>query len=268
MSEIVRFEGLHNVRDLGGMAVDGGLAVRSGLLLRADQLADATDADLEKLAEMGVRKIIDLRSPAGRDEKPDPAVPGAVNVHLPVIKDVRAGITRDSKSDARIVEMLSKGQDVDPSLVDEYMEHMYRGFVNDSFALSQYTRFIDEVIDCAQRGEAVLWHCTAGKDRAGFATAVILETLGAARDDIFADYLLTNECLADFVERLLATLGSRLPSDSARYAARKFFLADERYLAATYAEADELYGSFEAFCSRALGIDDAKRARMRSLLCG
>ena len=267
MGAQIKFEGLHNVRDLGGTVVADGLKVSSGKMLRSDQLADATETDLAKLGELGIGKIIDLRSAVGRDEKPDPDIAGAMNLHLPLIEDVRAGITRDSKSDARIIEMLTRGEDISSSLVDQHMELMYRRFVSDPFAIAQYARFVDEIIESAERGETVLWHCTAGKDRAGFATAIVLESLGASHDDIVADYLLTNEYLTGVVEHLLATIGRMLPSDSARQAARSFFRADERYLEAAYDEAAERHGSFEAFCEQALGIEADKRAHMRELLC-
>ena len=71
------------------------------------------------------------------------------------------------------------------------MELMYRRFVSDPFAIAQYTRFVDEIIESAERGEAVLWHCTAGKDRAGFVSAVIEALMGASADEITADYMVT-----------------------------------------------------------------------------
>ena len=74
MGAQIKFEGLHNVRDLGGTAVADGLKVSSGKMLRSDQLADATETDLAKLGELGIGKIIDLRSAVGRDEKPDPDI--------------------------------------------------------------------------------------------------------------------------------------------------------------------------------------------------
>ena len=214
MGAQIKFEGLHNVRDLGGTAVADGLKVSSGKMLRSDQLADATETDLAKLGELGIGKIIDLRSAVGRDEKPDPDIAGAVNLHLPIIEDVRAGITRDSKSDARIIEMLTRGEDISSSLVDQHMELMYRRFVSDPFAIAQYTRFVDEIIESAERGEAVLWHCTEGKDRCGLTTALILEILGMDRKTIMEDYLKTNLVnmpkAIRIRERLLKTHGKEM----------------------------------------------------------
>ena len=136
------------------------------------------------------------------------------------------------------------------------------------FSSEEFRHGLAEGLRFIAKGEApFLVHCNEGKDRAGFATAIVLESLGASRDDIIEDYLITNEYLTGVVEHLLATIGRMLPSDSARQAARSFFRADERYLEAAYDEAATRFGSFEAFCEQALGIDAGKRAHMRELFC-
>lgn len=261
------FEKLNNVRDLGGTLVAQGSAIKDGLLLRSDQLFFATDSDIAKLAALGVRKIVDFRSTKEREQKPDRGLDGAVNLHLPIIEDLRAGITRDSGSDESILRMLSRGKEVSLAMVDGYMGKMYRTFVSEPFAVSQYARFIDEVVESAQRDEAILWHCTAGKDRAGFATAIVLWTLGASRNDIVEDYLMTNERLADMTEYFVGSLAERLTTESARAALRRFFCADESFLDAAFDEAEKCYGSFDAYCENALGIDETKRALLVELLC-
>ena len=266
MTANIEFEGLYNVRDLGGMRTRDGRAVRSGLLLRGDQPFEATENDKRKIVELGVRTLIDFRSLTEHEEKPDPTIPGVRNVYLPIIEDVRAGITRGKKGDKALMKMLAEGHDISPSFVDEHMGGMYRVFVEDDFANTQYAAFIDVVLEQAEAGGATLWHCTAGKDRAGFATVTLLEALGVPRDDVVADYLRTNESLVHVVEKLMAMFGSHLPSDNARESLRRFFLADENYLAAAYAAADERYGSFEAFLAEALHVDDAKRAKLQELL--
>ena len=265
MSISIEFEGLHNVRDLGGMPA-AGASVKPGVLFRGDQLFFATESDRSKVDELGIRTVIDFRSAPERAEKPDPDIPGVRNLHLPVIQDVRAGIAHDSESNASMVKMIAQGADIDRSLVDTYMQKMYAGFVEGAEASEQYGRFFDEVVLAAERGEALFWHCTAGKDRAGFATVVVLEALGVARDDIFDDYLETNARLSAVVEQLIATVGRMLPSEGARDAARRFFRADASYLVAAYETADRLYGSFDAYLERALGVDAGKRKSLRCAL--
>jgi len=276
MSTPLTFEGLHNVRDLGSMRTVDGRTLVKGKLYRSDQLFSATQADLETLGTMNVRVIVDFRSGIEREEKPDPQLEGATNLHLPIIKDVRAGITRDEQSNRSIMRMIMSGQGTDLTIIDTYMSNMYRGFVMDPYANEQYARFVDTVTEALQAGGSALWHCTAGKDRAGFATAILLEALGVARDDIMADYLQTNECLAGVTAQLVGMLSSRaltsgqMQLDEQMLATMKtaldhFFRADESFLAGAYTAAEERFGSFEAFLVQGLGIDEAKREELRRL---
>ena len=264
MSTLIEFEGMHNVRDLGGMTAADGRRVRKGLLYRADQPFFATEADLEALGAMGIGVVFDFRGIAERAEKPDPEIPGARNLHLPVVEDVLTGVTRGEEGNARMVEMVMSGK-VSEGLVDQHMQNMYGVFVTEPFSVGQYARFVDETVAVAQQGKAALWHCTAGKDRAGFATVIMLEALGASREDIFADYLQTNECLADVVKGFAALVAERFPDGVPEGPMRRFFLADESYLAAAYHAIDGKYGSFDAFLEQALGVDQEKRETMCSL---
>ena len=273
MSTLLAFEGLSNVRDLGGMRAKEGSTLSAGKLYRSDQLFFATQADRETLGTMNIRVVIDFRSGIERDEKPDPELDGATNLHLPIIKDVRAGVTRDEQSNKRVMEMIMSGQGANPAVIDAYMANMYREFVMNPYANEQYARFIDAVIEALQTGGSALWHCTAGKDRAGFATAILLEALGVARDDIMADYLQTNDCLAGVTKQLVSLLSSKaltsgqLQLDEQTLGAMKtaldhFFRADESFLASAYAAAEERFGSFYAFLEQGLGIDEGKREEL------
>ncbi len=276
MSTLLVFEGLSNVRDLGGMRTKDGRILNTSKLYRSDQLFFATQADLETLNTLGIRVVIDFRSGIEREEKPDPELDGATNVHLPIIRDIQAGITRDSQSSKDVMKMIMSGQGMDPAFIDTYMANMYRGFVMDSYANEQYARFIDEVIAALRAGGSALWHCTAGKDRAGFATAILLEALGVARDDIVEDYLQTNECLAGVTKQLVGILSSQAFSsgqtqfdeqtiEAMKGALGHFFRADESFLSSAYAAAEEQFGSFDSFLTQGLGIDEAKRDELRRL---
>ena len=274
MSTPLAFEGLSNVRDLGGMRTEEGRALRMGKLFRSDQLFSATQADREALDAMNIRVVIDFRSGIEREEKPDPELDGATNLHLPIIKDVRAGITRDKQSTRDIMKMIMSGQGADPAVIDAYMANMYREFVTEPYANEQYARFVDAVMEALRAGGSAMWHCTAGKDRAGFATAILLEALGVARDDIMADYLQTNECLAGVTKQLVGVLSSQVFSsglvqqfdehmiETMKAALDHFFRADESFLASAYAAAEEQFGSFDAFLAQGLGVDDAKREEL------
>lgn len=271
MGAAIQFEKLHNVRDLGGIAAQGGRFVRDGRLLRGGQLFSATENDLQKLIRLGVRKVVDFRSIGEHDEKPDPPLHGAQYVYLPIIEDVGVGITRGDEGNKRMLDLLASGGRKGSSFIGDHMRNMYRGFIRDEFANAQYARFVDEVIATVRNCEAVFWHCTGGKDRAGFAAVILLGALGASPDDIMADYLQTNDNLADVGKQLLMLFGENLPEANAvgtdfGKAIERFFVADESYLAAAYEEAAKTCGSFDSYLEKRLHIDSAKRQELCNLL--
>ena len=263
MGTPVTFEGLSNARDLGAMKAADGRLVKNGLLYRSDQLFFASEADRAKLGELGIGLIIDFRSTFERETQPDCEIEGAQNLHLPVIRDVRAGITQDKESHSRIMALFMEGEEVSPAFVDEYMRNTYRSFVEDPDVNAQYARFIDAILAMGTSGKASLWHCTAGKDRAGFASAVLLAALGVSKEDIVTDYLQTNACVAGVLDHVKESLAEKLPNAQAISALERFFLADEEFLEAAFDAARERYGSFERFLEEAVSIDDNKREELR-----
>ena len=93
----ISLEKLNNTRDLGGIEVTGG-TVSAGKLIRSGQLGKASDSDVEWIRN-NVSVVFDFRSQNERDEAPDPVVEGIENMHLPIVDDLTAGVSRDAKSD-------------------------------------------------------------------------------------------------------------------------------------------------------------------------
>ena len=280
-SRLLIFDKLHNTRDLGGMRVPDGRSIRPGLLIRSGHLADLSEGDVARLSPIA-RTIVDFRTQDERREQPDREIPGAGNVHIPIVESLTAGISREALADLELFSLfLSK-----PAQARDYMCGMY-GLLAEDFSAKQYGRFLQILLD-AEGG--VLWHCTAGKDRAGIASAIVEEILGVPREDIVADYLMTNECLrrdirsltdlvkkmngmdsppADVAPGYLPSRG-RLPepagssdSPTADVALGYLLGAKEEYIRSFYKAVDDKYGSFDGFVRDALGLDDAARAAFR-----
>ncbi len=183
-------EGAPNFRDLGGYQTADGRHVRWGRLYRAGELGELTDADQAYLVDtLGINLVCDLRSPGEVEAVPDPAFPGVERIELPVFDD--------SVDPVAIREAVLAGDlsAIDPTLLITGNVAFVR---NQSEA---YGALMQRIVDPASW--PTNFHCTGGKDRAGWAAAVVLFALGVPEDTVVEDYLLTNDYLAESNESSL-----------------------------------------------------------------
>ena len=260
MSTRIPFEKLNNTRDLGGMIGADGRTIRPGRLIRSGHLYFASPADLEKLSRT-VGLVVDFRTERERAEKPDPFLPGAEYAHLPAVESLAAGVSRDAKSDADAFAMAARH----PDQAVRYMVNTYAGFVTSDYTLAQYRRFVRLLLE--PRDKAALWHCTAGKDRAGFASVIVQRLLGVPDSAIREDYLATNTYLAEECRMLTEMAGAQLGglTPEVSEALDALFGARDAYLDALYDAIDARFGGFDGFIEDGLGLSDADRARFREL---
>ena len=253
---LISFNKLHNTRDLGGMRTADGRVIRRGMLLRSGHLSDPDREDAQKLKSM-IRTVIDFRTDKERAEQPDADIPGIENIHIPIVDNLTAGISREKESYRDLFRMML----LKPQEAREYMCGMYRAFA-DPFAESQYGRFIKILTD-AEGG--VLWHCTAGKDRAGIASLIVEEILGIPREKVIADYLETGEYLSEDIRFLTEFVKKQAGEDSemADESLNYLFGVDITYVNAFYDAVARKHGSFECYLKNALGVSDEMRTLLR-----
>lgn len=201
---------IENLRDLGGIGTKDGRAVRFGCLIRSASLDRAGEEDLK-----GVSAVIDLRTPGERDGAPD-RVWGRAYLPLPILEDLTEGITREEGA---------RG-DLMPDMLSAYR----------TLAVGRvpaFRRAVTAVMEHDFSSGAVLWHCTAGKDRCGLVSALVLEALGVDRDIIMADYMKTNDLWEPRARQIyikaLTTRGRAFAE-----AAFGVYIADKRYLSAAW----------------------------------
>ena len=258
MNQTPIFENLPNTRDLCALTGADGRRIRSGKLIRSGQLANASAADLRHLAAL-VDTVVDFRTETERAERPDPEIPGVRFAYFPPFTSLLRGITKDARSNEESLRMLMDA----PEKAERYMQMIYEAFVDEPEARRQYRNFLRLLLEPHEK--AVLFHCTAGKDRAGFAAALVLALLGTDPAQILEDYLRTNEGSGAEAERLgaqLKQMGAAGPA--AREALRFLSEAQASYLEAAWARAEALYGSFDAFLREGLGIGEAEKRLFRT----
>jgi protein-tyrosine phosphatase len=239
------FEGAVNFRDLGGYPAGGGRRTRWRRLFRADSLGDLTEADLERLDALGLRGLVDFRIDIERRLKPN-RLPKGSSVRTLEIGFLPVG-TMDMLARVR------SGAITAGELGQALVRH-YRLFVADH--AEEYRRAI--VFAADPENYPLLIHCTSGKDRTGFASALLLMAVGVPREVVLQDYDLTNRYRRD-VSHLFAP---QTPQDLVDL----LLSAEARYLEAALDEIDRRFGSFDAYLAKGLRIDDTARARLYDLL--
>ncbi len=256
-------QGQINARDLGGIRAAGGRTVKKHKLIRSGELSRATDADLEKLTQIRLKTVVDLRSSSELALKKDRLPDGVRLVHCPVVSDLVPGITRESVEDPYDgLKRADYARDLREGGMAK-MRSLYPILVGSSNAVQQYRRFFECVLD--NEDGAILFHCAMGKDRAGVAAALLLYALGAAAKDIMADYMYTGIVCADKIRR--DTDACRELTDDEELLESVYWLntTHESYLEAMFRSCTEQCGSVERYLAEKLGLTQSKLSRLRAM---
>ena len=247
-----------NLRDMGGYKTTNGATIARGLVYRSNQLHNISPGDMLLLAKLNLKNSFDLRTATERNAKPDELPVGVNNVWLNVMADFStAGLVN-------LAELLSDPQQANIELGDGKVEDMYKGgyrqFVSLSSAQTAYRELFLSLGDPNQL--PVLFHCTSGKDRTGWAAAALLSLLGVPMEVVIEDYLRSNEYLLPLhettIQQFIAAGGN--PSIPAAALGVK-----EEYLHAAFDEMQTKYGSIENYFSEGLGITVDQQTDLRNL---
>ena len=233
--------GASNFRDLGGYTGAQGRTVRWRRLFRSDHLASLTPEDAAALRELGVARAFDFRGAAERAAL-GYDLPGVAQYPLPIEPTVVQ----------RMKDLLDAGERLTPAHTVALMQQTYRAFVHDNAP-----RFAELLNHMLESDAPLVFHCTAGKDRTGFAAALILLALGVPEPTVMQDYLLTNACY-------------RLPTPSATGRAPPEVLhvlwrVQEEFLQAALHAVREDFGGIDPYLHRQLGLGPRERQRLAQL---
>ncbi len=234
----MQFEGLDNVRDVGGLPLRDGGATRSGVILRSASLHWATSADVRRLVDdFGLRLVLDLRTPREIDrDGPTPvAAAGVETVALNLV-----GASR---------ELPETGEDTDPLLRN------YLGYLDDHPA---------NIVEAVRRLAApdagpALVHCAAGKDRTGVLVAMVLEVVGVERGAVVDDYAQSSAQIEALFRRWTTASGEPMPADLGPHHPRA------EVMEAVLARLDDAHGGAAGWLVER-GLDAAALDRLRTRL--
>ena len=180
----VDLEGMHNVRDLGGVPIDAG-ETAFGMVLRGETVVHLTAAGAQRLRELGVGRVLDLREPDEASLEGDGPLALAYASREMVVDRVPL-VAGDIATDP--VGRVHGGA----ATADAYARYLHNGGVDLARALARE----------AWAPTGLYVHCAAGKDRTGVVTALLLKVAGASDDAVVADHLMTAPAVRPVVERL------------------------------------------------------------------
>lgn len=239
------WDGLLNVRDLGGHPTEDGAETQFGEIVRADTVRRLSDPGWQALLDYGIRTIVDLRTDGERQADPPAELP-VTTIHVPFLEE-------DDEVFREVEEAAVRAPDQAAATRDVYLIFLEHFRANVAAAITAIAE--------APEGGVVV-HCMGGKDRTGLAAALLLRMSGVGIEDIAADYALSEERLRTRHEAWIA----EAESEAERERLRRVAATPAESMVRVLEELERRYGSVEEYL-RAGGasadIGERVRARLR-----
>ncbi|MDM7829829.1 tyrosine-protein phosphatase [Cellulomonas edaphi] len=264
MTDLHRIASAHlgNLRDIGGRGTADGHRVATGVAYRSAELVDEAIVDDPDLAALAIRTVVDLRTADERRTRPDRVPAGAQLVELDVLADLPTGAA------AQVAALFGQPGGLAHGLagvdLGEQMRTTYRALVSSASARKAYAAFVRLVVDPER--VPLIFHCTAGKDRTGWAATILLLAAGVTREQASEEFLAVNPAVHAAYAPLLSQVeagggdpGVLVPLLEVR--------AD--YLQAAFDEMDRVHGSFAGYLREGVGLSEIEiEALGRTLRAG
>lgn len=236
--DATKLEGVLNFHDIGGFRGADGRTIRYNLLYRSAQLHDMTLSDNEKLAPLKIHYEIDLRSPAERAQAPTnwgPNPPEAIDIPF-LITGTPLNFRDPSQVHAQMLRFYAASAVVNAPAIGKVLH------------------------DLAQGDEPALIHCTGGVDRTGMTVAVLMTLLGASRNDVYREYLLSSKLTKEQMRRLAAY--SPVPISPE---VLKSLTINASSLDSFFHSVETHYGSFNAYVRNGLKLSNQDVHNLRRI---
>lgn len=252
-----------NFRDLGGIENRDKLKIKKNTIFRSEALIGLTDQDKEILEKLNIRNVLDFRLEHEVFEHPNYMISGSQYINVSPIapyasvaaENPNSNVKNTHKEDA-LLQYLEN-----PS---KAMETQMRQLVKDETSIKTFSLLLEMLLD--KNNLPLVFHCRGGKDRAGYATILILLILDVELSVIEEDYLLTNEVNNERNAIKLKKYSEIIQNKDILELRRQLMLAKKSYFDATISAMIEVSGSVEDYIENVLKIDKNKKERIKSNL--
>jgi len=239
---------VHNFREVANIKNIDGRTLKSGKFYRSGHLHQLKKKSFDELEKLGIKEIIDLRNSKEIAQKPDNLPSGIIYKNYSAFEDEGDQLDQAKKL---VLKGKVNGADADKRMLDFYKDYVVEN-----------PEIIKKIItDILESDQPVLYHCTAGKDRTGITTALILTILKFDKKTIDNDYLLSNNYRKKLIDKRL-NLANNLhflyPKMDVKVL-EKLSWVETDYLEAAFNEINKKYGSIDIYIQQVLGISENKR---------
>ena len=258
----IPLEGQPNFRDLGGYQTADGQTVKWRQLFRSGELGQLSDADVDQLADLELRTLVNFLPPEEIEKQGADRLPDGVNeVASPISGERAARLTMEVQA------AISSGEfdKVPPEMNPEF----HRLLLEEG--KPQYAQLLRSAADPEQR--PLVFHCSHGVHRTGTATAILLSALGVPWETIREDYLRTNPLRAEQNKATLEKIRTKVaeargvaPESLDMSNVEAFYILEGSYIDGALEEAKKRYGSMDGYIRDGLGLSEEEIKALRASL--
>jgi protein-tyrosine phosphatase len=246
-NQLIGLTSVHNARQLGGYKI-GDQRIKDNLLLRTAKISELSEEDSALLCDKyKVQCIYDFRGKTESLSAPD-IIPGTARYLSLALSFGEKESEADTKfeNEEQMIGMLL--QYADHPSVQAMCTSMYDVIFFEESSQEVYRQFFTDLLTVDPEEGAVLWHCTQGKDRAGSASAMLLAALGADRELIMADFILSK----DYYDPIASQI--KTETDTQKAVVKTLISANPVIFEATLDKVDAKYGSFRNYLTECIGV--------------
>ena len=246
-NQLIGITSAHNARQLGGYQI-GNQKIKDNLLLRTAKISELSEQDSTLLCDKyKVQCVYDFRGQEESLSAPDVIPAGARYLSL-ALSFTEEGSESNPKfeNESQMIAMLL--QYAEHPTVQAMCTGMYDVIFFEEASQKVYRQFFEDLLTVNPEEGAVLWHCTQGKDRAGCASAMLLAALGADRELIMADFMLSKE----YYDQITAQI--KTETDAQRMVINTLISANPEIFETSLDKVDAQYGSLKNYLTECIGV--------------
>ncbi|MBS6508660.1 MAG: tyrosine-protein phosphatase [Paraclostridium bifermentans] len=243
-----------NFRDIGGCKSSDGRVVKEGLFFRSANLVNLSKNDLQMLKDLNIKTIFDFRDESERLSSPSDIVENINYIRIPAMPQLKSNIAQLGSIKEMMENMFDKNN------AFELLKEAYYNLPVNNPAYKELVKLMQN-----DSSLPILMHCTAGKDRTGVGSAIILMILGVNRSSIVEDYLKSNQSAKDSINEILSVQPElkNVPKDKLKY----IFGVNETYIDEVFKRIDTDFESTEDYLLKEFNLtkDDIKNLQSKYL---